>query len=146
MKKLLLCLALALPLAAAPSIDDLKWLSGHWTGTIDGVQMEEIWSEPAGGIMIGMHRDVRPNRSTFFEFFRIAETKDAIVYYAQPAGRPPTPFKLTESSKERVVFANPENDFPKRIIYVLHKRELCARIEGDGNAAEQWCWSRRSAN
>jgi hypothetical protein len=144
MKRLLLCLAVALPLSAA-TVDDLKWMSGHWAATIDGVQMEEIWSAPAGGMLIGMHRDVRANGKTFFEFFRIAETADGIVYHAQPNGRPATPFKLIESSRERVVFANPENDFPKRIIYVLQDKRLCARIEGDGNAAEEWCWARRDA-
>jgi hypothetical protein len=142
MKRLLCCLALALPLSAAPSVEDLKWMSGHWSATIDGVQMEELWSAPAGGMLLGMHRDVRPNGKSFFEFFRIAETNDGIVYFAQPGGKPPTPFTLTESNEGRAVFSNPAHDYPKRIIYALVDGQLCARTEGEGEAAEEWCWAR----
>lgn len=138
---LLLSLVLALPLCAETKLDDLSWMTGHWAATIDGVEMEELWSSVNGGVMLGLHRDISKKR-TSFEFIRIAETKDGIVYLAQPGGRPPTPFKLNESTANRVVFANPEHDFPKRIIYWLHESQLCARVEGDGESAEQWCWAR----
>jgi hypothetical protein len=140
---LLLSLLIALPLCAETKLTDLAWMSGHWAATIDGVEMEEIWSSPAGGLLIGMHRDIGVQR-TSFEFFRIAETKDGIVYLTQPGGRPATPFRLSEASANRVVFANPEHDFPKRILYWLQDGKLCARIEGDGQESnEQWCWAKR---
>jgi Domain of unknown function (DUF6265) len=147
MKRLLFALALALPLTAAPKINDLRWMSGHWSATIDGVEMEEQWSEPKGGMLLGMHRDVRANGKASFEFFRIAETKDGIVYFAQPGGRAATPFTLTESREGRAVFANPAHDFPQRIIYTLRDGRLCARVEGEAQAAEEWCWAKqRSAH
>lgn len=139
---LLLSLVLALPLCAETKLADLSWMAGHWASTINGVEMEELWSSANGGVMLGLHRDISKKR-TSFEFIRIAETKDGIVYLAQPGGQPPTPFKLTESTSNRVVFANPEHDFPKRIIYWLHEGQLCARVEGDGESAEQWCWTRQ---
>jgi hypothetical protein len=143
MKRLLFALALALPLSAAPSIHDLRWMSGHWSATISGVEMEELWSEPKGGMLLGMHRDVRANGKASFEFFRIAETKDGIVYFAQPGGCAATPFALVEVSEGRAVFANPQHDFPQRLIYTLRDGRLCARVEGEGAAAEEWCWSKR---
>ena len=149
MKKLivLLLLALALPIfAAEPKLDDLAWIAGHWTATVDGAQMEEIWLAPRGNVMLGLHRDVMPNGKVSFEFMRIAVTKDGIVYFAQPGGRPPTPFKLAEVKGERAVFANPEHDFPQRIIYEKRGAQLCARVEGPMNgkeAAEEWCWARQ---
>jgi hypothetical protein len=139
---LLLSLAIALPLCAETKLADLSWMTGHWASTVDSVEMEELWSSPGGGMMLGLHRDISKKR-TSFEFIRIEETKDGIVYLAQPGGRPPTPFKLTESTANRVVFANPEHDFPKRIIYWLHEGQLCARVEGDGESAEQWCWAKK---
>ena len=141
MKKLLFCLALALPVFAK-DIDDLKFMSGHWAATVKGVEMEEIWTAPRGGMLVGLHRDVSAKR-TSFEFMRIQQTKDGIAFIAQPAGRPPTTFALTESTATRAVFANPEHDFPKRIIYELRGKQLCARVEGEGEAAEEWCWNRR---
>lgn len=137
----LLSFLLALPLFGETKLADLAWMTGHWSATIDGVAMEETWSTPDGGLLIGMHRDISTKR-TSFEFFRIAETKDGIVYLTQPGGQPATPFRLTEASANRVVFSNPEHDFPKRILYWLSEGRLCARVEGDGEASEEWCWDR----
>jgi hypothetical protein len=138
---LLLSLIVVLPLRAETKLSDLAWMSGHWAATVDGMEMEETWSAPGGGLLLGMHRDISSER-TSFEFFRIVETKDGIVYLTQPAGQPPTPFKLTESAEKRVVFSNPTHDFPKRIIYWMKDAKLCARVEGDGDAGEEWCWAR----
>lgn len=139
---LALALALALPLFGETKLADLAWMTGHWAATIDGVEMEEVWLAPRGGLLVGVHRDISKKR-TSFEFQRIAETKDGIVYLAQPSGQPPTPFRLTELDGNRAVFANPEHDFPKRIIYWLQDGQLCARVEGDGESAEQWCWAKQ---
>lgn len=140
MRTLILLLAFALPLSADPKLSDLSWMAGHWAGAKDGWQMEEVWLAPDGGVMVGMHRDAKDTKSSF-EFFRIAETPEGLVYLAQPGGKPATAFALTELSKERVVFTNPQHDFPKRILYWRHDAQLCARVEGDGEAAEEWCWS-----
>jgi len=48
-----------------------------------------------------------------------------------------------ESSNQRVVFANAEHDFPRRIIYGWLTKSLHAKIEGTlgGKAAsEEWTW------
>ena len=138
---LLLSLLVALPLHAETKIADLAWMTGHWAATIGGVAMEEQWSDPRGGLLLGTHRDVSSKR-TSFEFMRIADPKDGMVYLAQPGGQPPTPFRLIESAEQRVVFANPDHDFPKRIIYWMKDAKLSARVEGDDGAGEEWCWSR----
>ena len=147
MRRLLVCLLLSLPLFAADAkLEDLVWMSGHWSATVDGTEMEEVWLAPSGGLMTGMHRDVRENGKTFFEFLRIADTSTGIVYLAQPKGLAPVPFKLVESTTHRVVFANPEHDFPQRIIYALREGRLCARVEGPQNGKdvnEEWCWTKK---
>ena len=138
MKKLAFLLLFAFPLFAAdPTVDDLAWMTGHWS---DG-KVEEIWIAPKGNLMLGMARTVRANGKASFEFLRIAKTEDGIAYIAQPGGQPPTSFKLVESKPGRVVFANPEHDFPKRIVYELRDGKLCARTD-DGKDGEEWCWSR----
>lgn len=144
MRSLILCLALTLtvPLCADSKLDDLSWMTGHWAATLDGWDMEEVWLAPAGGVMLGMHRDTKGARA-MFEFQRIASTPEGIVYFAQPRGNPPTPFRLTEVSATRAVFENPQHDFPQRIIYTLRGQQLCARVEGEKEAAQEWCWSRR---
>lgn len=144
MKRLIPLLLLALPLFAhEPAVDDLKWMAGHWTATIGESEVEEIWLEPKGGVMLGMARTVRKNGKVGFEFLRIAKHEGVIAYLAQPGGRPVTAFKLVESKPGRVVFTNPEHDFPKRIVYELRGEKLCARTD-DGKDGEEWCWSRVS--
>jgi hypothetical protein len=140
-------LLLAATLAAQPgaaTLADLSWLAGSWSGESGGIQMEEHWTTPNGNTMVGMHRDVGRGR-TLFEFLRIEQKGDQIVYLSMPNGRSPaTPFPLKELSGTRVVFENPSHDFPQRIIYWKDGNDLRARIEGTMKgkpASEEWRWS-----
>ena len=130
---------------AKPTLDALAWMAGSWSGTSRGIEMEEQWTVPKGNSMIGMHRDVGKGRTLGFEFLRIEQLADSIVYLSMPNGRSPaTPFPLKEVSGTRVVFENPTHDFPQRIIYWKDGADLRARIEGTNNGKEgsmEWRWS-----
>ena len=134
--------------AAAPGdeIQRLGWLEGHWAGEKDGVSMEEHWTGPGGGALLGLHRDVRGGRLASWEFFRIDGTSEGTFYFASPRSAPPTPFKLVELGDKRVVFENKEHDFPQRILYWMDaKGGLHARVEGPQGGrtvSEEWEWSR----
>jgi hypothetical protein len=52
-----------------------------------------------------------------FEFMRIENRKEGIVFIAQPGGEQPTPFRLTAHDAKTLVFSNPAHDFPQRIEY-----------------------------
>jgi hypothetical protein len=149
MKFLFACVAAASLLGAAgqtakPTLADLSWMAGSWSGTARGIEMEEHWTAPKGNSMIGMHRDVAKGRTALFEFLRIEQQGDQIVYLSMPNGRSPaTPFPVKEVSGTRVVFANPTHDFPQRIIYWKDGNDLRARIEGTINGkagSEEWRW------
>lgn len=132
---------------AAPPARALAWLAGHWSGARDGVVSEEHWTSPAGGALVGMHKDVRADGRVFFEFLRIVENEaGTLCYLASPGGRAPVSFCAAEVGDRRVVFENPEHDFPRRILYWLDADgALHARIEGPteaGTAAEEWVWRR----
>ena len=131
---------------AATNLSELAWLTGAWSGVQDGLEMEECWLAPKGNTMLGLHRDVKNDRTVSFEFFRIEATADGITYWASPRAKPPTPFRLIEATGKKVVFENPQHDFPQRIIYWLSgDNELHAKIEGTlrGQAAsEEWTWRR----
>ena len=38
------------------AVDDFAWIAGHWRGGSDGELIEEVWSPPAHGVMLGMFR------------------------------------------------------------------------------------------
>jgi len=132
----------------AATVEDLKWMAGTWEGSKNGVHSEEVWTPPSGGLLLGMHRDVKDGSAVGFEFFRIQVHQGAITYLSQPGGKPVTPFPLKESGPTRVVFENPTHDFPQRVIYWQTKpNELRARIEGtigDKLESEEWVWTKRA--
>jgi uncharacterized protein DUF6265 len=103
----------------ASEIAELAWLSGDWQTAPGGrAEIEEHWTKPAGGSMLGMSRTVAGGKTAEFEFLRIEQRENEIYYVAQPKGRcPQTDFKLTRVTAQEAVFENPTHDFPKRIIY-----------------------------
>lgn len=129
-------------------LERLSWMVGSWAGTDGGVEMEEHWISPKAGLMLGVHRDVFPSGRAFFEFLRIEAGEDGVIYWASPRGREATPFRLIERAPGRVVFENPEHDWPQRILYWRDGDDaLVARAEGeqDGQArAAEWRWTRAS--
>jgi hypothetical protein len=129
----------------------IAWLAGEWVGDDAGVLNEERWTEPAGGMMLGVHRDISGGKAISFEFLRIQATPDGIIYWASPRGDHPTPFPVTENGEpkgeQKIVFANPDIEYPTRILYWLGKGgELHARIEGTPAGTpkfKEWVWKRR---
>lgn len=144
-----LCLALVTPAAAdSLGVTRLGWLTGTWAGQSGRLTMEETWSSPEGGGMVGMHRDLRGGRMVSYEFFRIVpDSSGRTAYITSPNGAPPTTFFAIELTDTRVVFENKAHDFPQRILYWRsHKDSLHARIEGDLDGkphAMDWVWARR---
>jgi Domain of unknown function (DUF6265) len=113
------------------SIAQLAWMTGGWTGTMGKAGIEEHWIAPAGKTMLGVSRMIVGDRTVAFEFLRIEQRPDGIVYLAQPSGRPPTEFRLTKAGATSVTFENPQHDHPKVIRYSKQGDGLVAEVEGD---------------
>lgn len=128
-------LAAALLQTAPAATPDLSWMAGYWLDCSDGREVSETWSDPRGGLSVG-HAVTLTSRGPSFEVSHIGPTPGGFAYVAQPGGVPPTAFVLAESGPNRAVFANPENDFPTRVLYERDGDALKARIEGeiDGQA------------
>ena len=129
----ILCLVsgLSLPVANGGDLRPLQgvaFLAGHWVGKSGQVEMEEIWTEPKGGVMLGLHRDVAPGKPAFFEFLWIEQRDGRLVYVASPQGRGGTEFPLSKVEDSVVVFENLEHDYPQRIVYRRDGDRLTARI------------------
>src|SRR5262249_57432516 len=93
--------------------------------------------------MLAVSRTLKADRMVAFEFLRIVERNGGLVYVAQPDGRPPTDFVLTEVSADSATFENPAHDFPKMIRY--SKRSdgtLEARISDGGQKGASFIFRR----
>lgn len=139
-----LAFACATAHAQPARVQALDWMSGTWVHEADGARVTETWLGPANGLMVAANLSAGPGARKFFEFLRIADTAEGISYYASPAGRPPTEFKLKTLAERRVVFENPDKDFPRRILYWRDGERLRARIEGEVNGSaksEEWSFA-----
>ena len=78
---LLLCLVLAAKAEGErPRIDLVSWLAGSWKGEGLGGQVEEFWSRPAAGSMIGMFRLIQKDKVAFSEFEQIVEQDGSLIF------------------------------------------------------------------
>jgi len=125
-------------------ISDLIWLAGDWQTASGGrAQIEEHWTLPAGGTMIGIGRTVVGDKTAEFEFLRIEQRGNDLFYVANPnASCPQTDFKLTRLSGQEVIFENAAHDYPKRVIYRKNSDgSLVASIDaGEGTKSQSFSY------
>ncbi len=81
--------------AADTGLAELAWLTGCWAGVKDHRRSEECRTAPGGGMMLGLHRDLRADGTASFEFLRIAATADGRT--PSPSPHPPAPVRDQKS-------------------------------------------------
>ena len=123
----------AAPAAAAPTVNDVAWITGCWESTRNGRHVTEHWLAPEGGTMMGISRTTAGEKTTEWEFLIIRRGPRGLDYVAKPSGQPEGTFTATSASATEVVFENLAHDFPKRIIYKRTGDALTASIEGPMN-------------
>jgi hypothetical protein len=118
-------------------------MSGHWRNGGPDTFSEELWTTPEGGLLLAVTRTVRDGEAVMFEFLRV-EIGETVVLTAQPGGAAGTPFQAVEFGPQRVVFANPDNEYPTHIEYARDGEDLTARIWGEDGpgSGPSWRWAR----
>ena len=106
----------------AATIAQAEWIGTTWIGTTGTgnaqATVEERWTPPASGSMLGIGRTVRGTTLASFEFLCIVERNGTLVYQAMPSMRTPaTNFTLTSATADSLTFENPSHDYPKLIRY-----------------------------
>ena len=126
------------PEANKTGLNDLSWLSGCWEGRQGEATVEEHWSKPSGGSMIGFGRTVDGNKTTTFEFMQFRERNGVLTFMPQPRGGTLVFFPLKDSFGGRFTFENKEHDFPQRVIYERKSQGLLlATVEGTYKGKEE---------
>jgi uncharacterized protein DUF6265 len=122
-------LALLVVAAPAPGAEAPAWMAGCWQGEAGTAAANafEAWSMPRAGRMLGISQTLRGNASVF-EYMRIDSAEAGVMFIPQPNGKPPTEFRAERVEALRIVFANPQNDFPKYVEYRRDGDRLEARL------------------
>ena len=70
----------ALPVhAQRNTVDQLAFMTGHWTRTTDGMLVEQVFLPPAGGTVVGMQRRSQDGATLVSYFFVIEQTESGVV-------------------------------------------------------------------
>lgn len=143
MKKLILAaLLLAAPLTAeSPKNAALpEWMGGTWMTEEGASWTDEVWTDPRGGMMLGVSRTGFGSELNNWEIIRIEQRRDGtMAYVAQPKGKDAVVFPMVLISDAAVEFANPSHDYPQRIRYWRQGKLLVAEISLlDGSRSMRW--------
>jgi hypothetical protein len=116
-------------LQAKPTLSDLEWISGSWSGSGLGGEVEEHWTAASGGTMLGAFRLVVEGEVRVIEYLMITEEEDRIVYrfkhfrpdYTTWEDDRPLEFTLIEVSANEAIFHSevPDQSGPRRLTYRL---------------------------
>lgn len=63
----------------AATIADMEWYAGRWTGSGLGGLIEEVWSPPRDGTMMGMYRLIKAGKPIFYELLLITEESGSLA-------------------------------------------------------------------
>lgn len=61
-------------------IEQLAWMSGRWIGEHDADRIEEVWSDPYAGMLLGMFRWHRDGQPRFYELCSLEPEEDRLVF------------------------------------------------------------------
>ena len=138
----------------AARVDSLKWMAGCWEQKGARGTIEEHWTRPAGGGMMGLGRTIRHGPSgdstTSYEFTRIVERSGKLVFIAQPSGQTLAEFTEEALTDSSVTFSNPAHDYPQSVSYARRGTDsLYARTDGNiggKNRRIEFVYARRSCD
>jgi hypothetical protein len=151
MRAVLAIVLVALGTAPAGQVSPLEataFMAGCWRGAAGTDRIiEEFYMRPGPNLMQGMTRFVGPRGDVTgltldFEFTLIDVDHDRTRLRPHPRGAPSAVFAETERTAGRMVWENPDHDFPQKISYTRAPGDsLIARIEGrtpSGERAIEW--------
>lgn len=61
------------------TLQEISWIAGHWEGDLMGNKIEEIWTEPLGGSMMGSFRMAYEDQVRFYEIMTITPLDSSLI-------------------------------------------------------------------
>ena len=127
-------IVLAMPTYPPPKIEDLAWLEGVWRGKVGVDDVEETWSVPKNGSMMGMFRWFRDGKLRIMEMMTIAEFD----------GRITMKLKHFDESLHSLEPQNESTDFT--LAGIERNRAIWSEVEPTGGPQTRLCSGRRQTD
>ena len=151
---LALTLGAAHPVKPPARVESLRWMTGCWEQKGARSTIEEHWTRPAGGTVLGIGRTIRHNpagdSTRVYEFTRIIERNGKLVFVAQPSGQSTADFTEESLTDSSVTFSNPAHDYPQSVSYARRGSDsMYARTDGNvggKNRRIEFKYARRSCD
>jgi hypothetical protein len=108
------------------SLSEVAWIAGTWIGGAGDSFIEERWSQPVGGEMIGTFRMLESGEPVFYEFMRLATEPAGVVLQIKHFGADLTAwedaaetvdFELDQATDNRAVFVSIKDGLPETLTY-----------------------------
>lgn len=122
-------------------IEKAKWLIGTWENKTKRGSMYETWTKASDVKFTGKSYTVKNHDTTVFETFELVQKQNSLYYIPTVRNQNnnlPVSFSLQSISDNKLVFENPEHDFPQIISYTkITSDSLVAEISGKSNGQER---------
>lgn len=123
--------------AATAQISKAEWLAGTWENKTSRGITYETWKKVNAQELRGASYSLKGTDTLFHETVRLLQKDDQLYYIPTVNGQnngQPVRFALKEATDERLVFENPQHDFPQVVSYSrIGADSLVAKISGTRN-------------
>ena len=126
MKKTALLFVLVLALTACEKSKKVSkivvgnWLPGKWEHQSADGNLLEIWEKTNDSVFDAQSYFIKGKDTLHFETIQLKQKGENLLYVSTIRGQnndEAQTFKLSNSTEKQLVFENPKNDYPKKIIY-----------------------------
>lgn len=115
-------------------MEKINWLLGTWASETPEGYVYETWSRNGETEFAGKSYSVNEQDTTVYETIRLVKEESGLSYIPtikDENNGMPVRFACTTVSETRIVFENPQHDFPQIISYTLVNNDsLVAEIAG----------------
>ncbi|KAB1155687.1 DUF6265 family protein [Flavobacterium luteum] len=127
----------------ANKLNQANKLIGTWENNSDKGNLVEIWKKENDTVYTGQSYFIKSKDTLHFETIQMKQIGDTVIYCSNVKGQNndlALDFKLVSENNNQLVFENPKNDYPKKIIYkYITKDSLVVIISGiqQGKASKE---------
>lgn len=131
---ILICFPLILSSQNFQNTSEFEWILGNWKTTDSKTIFAENWQKINDTLFLGIGLVISKKDTVSYEDLSLTVRAKGVYYSAkvknQNKGKT-VDFKLTYFDPEKIIFENPEHDFPTKITYIKkNKDNIEAVVEG----------------